>query len=446
MANKFEKIRVIGSGSFGQAWLVCSKQSRRKYVVKEMQVGNMTEKERNQALNEVSILARLKHHHVIRYRHAYVLNNMLCIAMEYADGGDMGAIIYEAASVRSLLAERRILKWFVQICLALQYIHGLNILHRDLKPQNIFVKSDDVVKVGDFGIARILSSSDDHANTAIGTPYYLSPEICCRKSYNQKSDMWAAGCILYELATLVHPFDAADFSLLVVKILTARYKPLNRVYGPFLHDLVSVLLSVNPKGRPSAEEILHLPAVKPYLEKNPGCNMPPIHSLNTQSSVAMDSRRRQTVFFDSRKRSRSTVNNKLNSLSLRVNEEQDDVQYPTTTKDITTYSNHNRKEALVFNFSDSHMTSPDDKTSVDREASSVTSPVNGNERSSVSSVLDAADAQTSASRSRKYSVNQTMVHLGVTRGSRSDGKNALTPARSESVSYFNKVLHSVFKF
>ena len=163
------------------------------------------------------------------------LSRYLCIVMDYAEGGDMYTKIakqkklgkgfrYELVHTSDweLLSESQILDWFVQTCLAMKYIHDRKILHRDLKTQNIFLTGRGEIKIGDFGIARVLQDTYDCAQTAIGTPYYLSPEICqvthltlfdCltriqEKPYNQKSDIWSLGCILYELATLRHAFDA----------------------------------------------------------------------------------------------------------------------------------------------------------------------------------------------------------------------------------------------
>lgn len=80
-------------------------------------------------------------------------------------------------------------------------------MHRDLKSSNIFICSDGNIKLGDFGIAKVLKHSDDFAKTIVGTPYYLSPEICQRKPYNKSSDIWSLGCILYELMNLKHAFE-----------------------------------------------------------------------------------------------------------------------------------------------------------------------------------------------------------------------------------------------
>ena len=85
-----------------------------------------------------------------------------------------------------LFPEDQILNWFVQLCLALKHVHDRKILHRDIKSQNVFLTKRGVVKLGDFGIARVLNSTVELARTCIGTPYYLSPEICENKPYNNK--------------------------------------------------------------------------------------------------------------------------------------------------------------------------------------------------------------------------------------------------------------------
>ncbi len=98
---------------------------------------------------------------------------------------------------------------FVQLLLSLQHVHSKQILHRDLKTQNILLNKDrDVVKIGDFGISKVLSS-ESKAFTVVGTPCYISPELCEGKPYNQKSDIWAVGCVLYELLSLKRAFEAA---------------------------------------------------------------------------------------------------------------------------------------------------------------------------------------------------------------------------------------------
>jgi NIMA (never in mitosis gene a)-related kinase len=89
-------------------------------------------------------------------------------------------------------------------------MHSKNILHRDLKLSNIFLCSNGDIKIGDFGISKILTGTEQFAETMVGTPYYLSPEICKKNQYREKSDIWSLGCVLYELMNMKHAFEASS--------------------------------------------------------------------------------------------------------------------------------------------------------------------------------------------------------------------------------------------
>jgi len=122
--------------------------------------------------------------------------------MEYCEVGDLASHIKLKQKKGEMFSEEEILNWFIQICIALEYIHGWKILHRDVKSQNIFLTKNNTVKLGDFGISKLLESTNEAAMTVVGTPYYMSPEVCENKPYTFKSDVWALGCVLYELCTL----------------------------------------------------------------------------------------------------------------------------------------------------------------------------------------------------------------------------------------------------
>ncbi|KAF8785571.1 Serine/threonine-protein kinase Nek1 like protein [Argiope bruennichi] len=249
--SRYDKERIIGSGTFGNVWLVKSRLSRHSYVLKEIDLRSLSETDREHSLNEVKILSRCKHKHIIRYKEAVIESDeTLSIVMEYAEGGDLHSTILKQRGVP--FNEHRVITWFIQICLALQYIHYQNILHRDLKSQNIFLTRNKMVKVGDFGIARVLKNPEELAKTAIGTPYYLSPEICQRKPYNHKSDIWALGCILFEMAALEHAFQAVDFLHLVALILRGKRKELPR-HCSFFNCLGKSPLFDLTERRPSTE-------------------------------------------------------------------------------------------------------------------------------------------------------------------------------------------------
>jgi NIMA (never in mitosis gene a)-related kinase len=123
------------------------------------------------------------------------------------------------------------------------------------------------IKLGDFGIAKILNSQTEFANTVIGTPYYLSPELCEDKPYNSKSDVWALGCVLYEVTTLKHAFNGQNLPALVLKILRVKYPPIPTHYSENLRKLIARTLNKSPELRPSMEEILKLPFLQSVVQK-----------------------------------------------------------------------------------------------------------------------------------------------------------------------------------
>ena len=148
--------------------------------------------------------------------------------MEYCEGGDLYNRINKQRG--KLMAESVVLSYFVQVCRAVQFIHDRKILHRDIKSQNIFITRRRTVKLGDFGIARIMDGSAEYAKTCVGTPYYLSPEVWENKPYNNKSDLWALGCVLYEMTTLRHAFEAGCMKSLVLKIIRGSFPPISSRY------------------------------------------------------------------------------------------------------------------------------------------------------------------------------------------------------------------------
>ncbi|VEL16238.1 unnamed protein product [Protopolystoma xenopodis] len=156
-------------------------------------------------------MAKMYHPNIVKYCVSFEEENgCLHIVMEYCNGGDLYSKINAQKGI--LFSEDQVMDYFVQISLGLKHIHDRMILHRDIKSQNIFLTKDDRIKLGDFGIAKVLNSTLDLARTCIGTPYYLSPEICENKPYNNKSDIWALGCVLYEMATLKHAELHSEFS------------------------------------------------------------------------------------------------------------------------------------------------------------------------------------------------------------------------------------------
>ncbi|GAM22931.1 hypothetical protein SAMD00019534_061060 [Acytostelium subglobosum LB1] len=265
----YEELRTIGKGSFGKAVLVRRRSDGLLLVLKQINIMEMAPRERNDAMNEVQVLSMLDHENIIAYHDSFLVNGTLYIGMEYANAGDIHQEIKKRTIQKSYFTEDQIWTWFTQICLAVQYMNSKNILHRDLKTQNIFLSNIDnrsVVKVGDMGIAKILNSDTSFARTVIGTPYYLSPEICEDRPYDHKSDIWSLGCVLYELATLKHAFNAGSLPALVLKILKGNYPPIPTMYSSDMRSLISFMLRTDPKQRPSVDNILSLPFIQTYVQ------------------------------------------------------------------------------------------------------------------------------------------------------------------------------------
>ncbi|KAM7328572.1 serine/threonine-protein kinase Nek1 isoform X1 [Alexandromys fortis] len=263
--EKYVRLQKIGEGSFGKAVLVKSTEDGRHYVIKEINISRMSGKERQESRREVAVLANMKHPNIVQYKESFEENGSLYIVMDYCEGGDLFKRIN--AQKGALFQEDQILDWFVQICLALKHVHDRKILHRDIKSQNIFLTKDGTVQLGDFGIARVLNSTVELARTCIGTPYYLSPEICENKPYNNKSDIWALGCVLYELCTLKHAFEAGNMKNLVLKIISGSFPPVSLHYSYDLRSLLSQLFKRNPRDRPSVNSILEKGFIAKRIEK-----------------------------------------------------------------------------------------------------------------------------------------------------------------------------------
>lgn len=219
--DKYDELKCIGRGSYGSAHLVQLKGTSEKYVIKKIPMELLTEKEKVQSFHEVELLAKLKHPNVVEYKENFVVGNVIYIVMAYCDGGDLAGKIRDQAAKQpsSYFDIGQILDWFVQMAMAIKYLHGQRILHRDLKTSNIFLTTENVVKLGDFGIAKTLDSTLDQAKTVVGTPYYMSPEVCESKPYSYASDVWSLGCVLYEMVALKHAFDAPNILTLILKIV-----------------------------------------------------------------------------------------------------------------------------------------------------------------------------------------------------------------------------------
>lgn len=267
--ESYEKVRVVGRGAFGVCWLCRGKNDASKVIVKLINTHGMSEKEENYIQSEVALLKKVQHPLIIGYIDYFTVDNQLAIVMQYAEGGTLEKLINEQRVIKDNMKEhfpeKTVLEYFTQILIALDHMHSKQIVHRDLKPQNILMnRRRTILKLSDFGISKELGTKSA-ASTVIGTPNYLSPEICESRPYNQKSDMWSLGCVLFELLQLERAFDGENLPAIVMKITQGKLKPMGEHVSKEVQKLVFTLLKTNEKSRPDVSDLLVDATVLPYL-------------------------------------------------------------------------------------------------------------------------------------------------------------------------------------
>ena len=272
--SDFDILEPLGRGSFGTVTKVRRRSDGRLLVLKSMDYGSMRDKQKALLVSEVNILRELRHTHIVRYYDRIIdkAAARLYIVMEFCEGGDLGALLARCRREGTLLEEAFIWRVLAQTSVALRECHRhvdaqgrcRPVLHRDLKPGNLFLDAAANVKIGDFGLAKELASGSQFAHTSLGTPLYMSPEMISEAAggYNEKSDIWALGCLLFELCAQAPPFSASNHLSLAVKIAAGKFPRIPPAYSDDLHRAIRWMLSLEPSQRPDVEALQLLPQVR----------------------------------------------------------------------------------------------------------------------------------------------------------------------------------------
>ena len=262
----FEILEKLGDGAYSIVYKVRRKEDSKIYALKKVNLSNLSQKEKENSLNEVRILASVKSTFVIAYKEAFIdeTDQSLCIVMEYADKGDLYQKITQFKKIGCLIDEVDIWRIFIQMTKGLKALHDLKILHRDLKSANIFLFSDGSAKIGDLNVSKVAYRGLGYTQT--GTPYYASPEVWRDEPYDIKSDIWSLGCVTFEMLALHPPFRAENMEKLYNKVIQCQYGKISDRYSDDIREIIKLLLKVKTKERPTCAQILKHPLVKKRLE------------------------------------------------------------------------------------------------------------------------------------------------------------------------------------
>eukprot|EP00037_Helgoeca_nana_P000661 m.22866 g.22866 ORF g.22866 m.22866 type:complete len:324 (-) comp10831_c0_seq1:147-1118(-) len=261
--EQFTLGRLIGSGAFGSVFQATDPSGAVVAIKKMSMVAIGSAEDREACLREATLLQQLDHPNVIKCHAVFLHFDEINIVLEFAGAGDLSNMLKTMRSMKQRFPEAYIWKVFAQISAGLAHMHDNRCMHRDLKPANVFLTTEGVVKVADLGLSRSFASrSEDVTLSVVGTPYYMAPERLTQSEYTYSSDVWSAGCLLYELAALRSPFHIAEnveqqnLFLLGQKIMKGQYPALPRgLYSKTLVELVQYCLAGDPDDRPTMQSI-----------------------------------------------------------------------------------------------------------------------------------------------------------------------------------------------
>eukprot|EP00931_Biecheleriopsis_adriatica_P073913 TRINITY_DN48111_c0_g1_i1.p1 TRINITY_DN48111_c0_g1~~TRINITY_DN48111_c0_g1_i1.p1 ORF type:complete len:453 (-),score=97.25 TRINITY_DN48111_c0_g1_i1:27-1385(-) len=260
----FQVVEPLKCAGHATIFRVCEREDppSESFVAKVVCLEGLDAQGQAGAQQEVSLLKGLSAHpNLIAYRESFLVNaGILFIVMSLAEDGDLRRVVTEAQAVKRVLPEPAVLTWIRQTLLGLEHLHNQGVVHRDLKSSNIFLcEGRRRIRIGDFGISTVLQSTA-FASSCVGTPAYMSPELMRNERYDYHVDMWALGCICFELSTLSMPFSSNSLLQLATQIM--EQSPVWELMQGRSEELTSVcnwLLQKDVANRPTAREVLQQP-------------------------------------------------------------------------------------------------------------------------------------------------------------------------------------------
>ncbi|KAJ1968848.1 hypothetical protein IWQ62_000992 [Dispira parvispora] len=244
--DDFQTMRLIGQGAYGRVFLVQHKQKGQYFAMKVVPKSRVVANSRQITFTkaERAILEDVQHPFVVRLFYAFQTAECLYLILEYASGGEL----FHHMNVERMFTERVARFFAAEIVLALEHLHTLGIIYRDLKPENCLLDSDGHIVLTDFGLSKLGLPENGKTNTFCGTIEYMAPEVLDESPYDQSVDWWSLGILLYDMITGAPPFKGTNKK----KVMDAiRHKGIKfpDFVSPDARDLITQLLSKDPAKR-----------------------------------------------------------------------------------------------------------------------------------------------------------------------------------------------------
>ena len=245
---EYEIIKELGKGGFGRVIQVKSKSDNNYYAIKEITIKDEMKDGLENIKKEADILSKFNSNNIVKYYDSWENKDKFYILMEYCEGQNLRDFINSIKN-NELIEEDILYNIIKQICIGIKDIHNKNIIHRDLKPENIFINEINDIKIGDFGISKQYNPNKEYINTKykVGSVEYMSPEIRKKGIYNEKTDMYSLGCIIYELFHLSKYYDDKDYE--EVKKIDSN------IYDKKWQEIINSLLQTDYKKRMNINQV-----------------------------------------------------------------------------------------------------------------------------------------------------------------------------------------------
>ncbi len=256
--KKYKKIRLLGKGGFAHCYELFNEETHHSSAAKIIPKTNLVKSlSKQKIINEIKIHKNIHHENIVNFEHYFEDRNNVYILIELCHN----QTLHDLLKKRKTLTELEVQYYIFQLIKALQYLHNLKIIHRDLKLANLFLTEDMKLKLGDFGLATIIEFDGERKRSLCGTPNYLAPEILDgKKGYSFEVDIWSIGVIVYTLLIGKLPFEAKKVtktSELYKRIRLKNYSfPQNAKISSPAKELIENILVLEPHKRPSLEDIL----------------------------------------------------------------------------------------------------------------------------------------------------------------------------------------------